>query len=120
MDKTAEIQKDKQGNIIYDSTTKDTELIKLNMDVEDYFKREVYPHVPDARYVYEYGDCGKLPLYPSKQSAAALSREKTGAEFPFTRYFYEYREPEKSDALLKRFMALEKSIAMKVKGLGGE
>jgi type I restriction enzyme M protein len=46
MDKTAEIQKDKQGNIIYDSTTKDTELIKLNMDVEEYFKSEVYPHVP--------------------------------------------------------------------------
>ncbi|MDR1147005.1 MAG: type I restriction-modification system subunit M [Spirochaetaceae bacterium] len=60
MDKTAEIQKDKQGNIIYDSTTKDTELVKLNMDVEIYFKREVYSHVPDARYVYEYGDEGKL------------------------------------------------------------
>jgi type I restriction enzyme M protein len=119
MDKTAEIQKDKQGNIIYDSTTKDTELIKLNMDVEEYFKKEVYPHVPDARYVYEYGDDGKLPLYPGKQSAAALNREKTGAEFPFTRYFYEYQEPEKSDALLKRFMELEKSIAAKVKGLGG-
>jgi hypothetical protein len=29
MDKTAEIQKDKHGDIIYDSTGKDTELIKL-------------------------------------------------------------------------------------------
>jgi type I restriction enzyme M protein len=56
-------------------------------------------------------------LYPGKQSAATLNREKTGAEFPFTRYFYEYQEPEKSDALLKRFMELEKSIAAKVKGL---
>ncbi|MDR2410733.1 MAG: hypothetical protein LBE13_21840, partial [Bacteroidales bacterium] len=118
MDKTAEIQKDKQGNIIYDSTTKDTELVKLNMDVEDYFKREVYPHVPDARYVYEYGEEGRLPLFPGKQSAAALSREKTGAEFPFTRYFYEYREPEKSGALLKRFMELEKSVGVMVKELG--
>ncbi|MDR2406813.1 MAG: hypothetical protein LBE13_01675, partial [Bacteroidales bacterium] len=115
MDKTAEIQKDKQGNIIYDSTTKDTELIKLNTDLEAYFKKEVYPHVPDARYVYEYGEEGRLPLFPGKQSAAALSREKTGAEFPFTRYFYEYREPEKSDALLKRFMELEKSIEIKIK-----
>jgi type I restriction enzyme M protein len=117
MDKTAEIQKDKHGNIIYDSTTKDTELIKLNMDVEKYFKKEVYPHVPDAHYVYEYGEAGKLPLFPSKQTASALSREKTGAEFPFTRYFYEYKEPEKSDVLLERFMELEKSIAGKVKGL---
>jgi len=118
MDKTAEIQKDKHGNIIYDSTTKDTELIKLNMDVNEYFKKEVYPHVPDAHYVYEYGEEGKLPLYPSKQTAATLSREKTGAEFPFTRYFYEYKEPEKADVLLERFMELEKSIAEKMKGLG--
>jgi len=117
MDKTAEIQKDKHGNIIYDSTTKDTELIKLNIDVEKYFKKEVYPHVPDAHYVYEYGEDGKLPLYPSKQSAATLSKEKTGAEFPFTRYFYKYKEPEKADALLERFMELEKSITGKVKGL---
>jgi type I restriction enzyme M protein len=115
MDKTAEIQKDKQGNIIYDSTTKDTELVKLNMDIEDYFKREVYPHVPDARYVYEYGEEGRLPLFPSKQSAAALSREKTGAEFPFTRYFYEYKEPEKANVLLERFMEMEKSIEIKIK-----
>ena len=118
MDKTAEIQKDKQGNIIYDSTTKDTELIKLNMDVKKYFEKEVFPHVPDAHYVYEYGDEGKLPLYPGKQSSATLSREKIGAEFPFTRYFYEYKEPLKADVLLKRFMELEGSIASKVKGLG--
>jgi type I restriction enzyme M protein len=117
MDKTAEIQKDKNGNIIYDSTTKDTELIKLNLDVEEYFKREVYPHVPDAHYVYEYGDEGKLSTYPSKQGAGALKKEKIGAEFPFTRYFYEYKEPEKSDVLLARFMELEKSIQERIKGL---
>jgi type I restriction enzyme M protein len=117
MDKTAEIQKDKNGNIIYDSTTKDTELIKLTLDVEDYFKREVYPHVPDAHYVYEYGDEGKLNTYPSKQGAGALKKEKIGAEFPFTRYFYEYKEPEKSDVLLARFMELEKSIQERIKGL---
>jgi type I restriction enzyme M protein len=115
MDKTAEVQKDKDGNVIYDSTTKDTELVKLNMDVEEYFKKEVYPHVPDAHYVYEYGDEGKLSLYPSKQN---LSKEKIGAEFPFTRYFYEYKEPEKADVLLKEFMKLEKSVASKVKELG--
>jgi type I restriction enzyme M protein len=117
MDKTAEIQKDKNGNIIYDSTTKDTELIKLNLDVEEYFKREVYPHVPDAHYVYEYGDEGRLNTYPSKQGAGALKKEKIGAEFPFTRYFYEYKEPEKSDVLLVRFLELEKSIQERIKGL---
>jgi type I restriction enzyme M protein len=89
------------------------------MDVDEYFEKEVYPHVPDAHYVYEFGETGKLPLYPGKQSSAALSKEKIGAEFPFTRYFYEYKEPEKADVLLERFMELEKSITGKVKGLGG-
>jgi type I restriction enzyme M protein len=91
--------------------------MKLDMDVEDYFRKEVYPHVPDARYVYEYGEEGKLPLFPGKQSAAALNKEKIGAEFPFTRYFYEYKEPEKADVLLERFMEMEKLISRKVRGL---
>jgi type I restriction enzyme M protein len=117
IDKTAEIQKDKQGNIIYDSTTKDTELVKLTLDVDEYFEREVYPHIPDARYVYEYGEAGRLPLFPGKQSAASLSKEKIGAEFPFTRYFYEYKEPEKADVLLKRFMELESVITNTIKEL---
>ena len=32
---------------------------------------------------------------------------KTGAEIPFTRYFYKYQQPEASDALAERFNALE-------------
>ena len=28
---------------------------------------------------------------------------KIGAEIPFTRFFYEYQEPEKSEDLLKKF-----------------
>jgi type I restriction enzyme M protein len=117
MDKTAEIQKDKQGNIIYDSTTKDTELVKLTLDVDEYVEREVYPHIPDARYVYEFGEAGRLPLVPGKKSAASLNKEKIGAEFPFTRYFYEYKEPEKADVLLKRFMELEWVITNTIKEL---
>ena len=117
MDKTAEIQKDAHGNVIYDSTTKDTEQVKLNADVEDYFKQEVFPHVPDAHYVYEHGDDGTLPLFPAKQSAASLNREKTGAEFPFTRYFYEYQGCEKAGTLLRRFMEMEKAIAEKIQEL---
>jgi type I restriction enzyme M protein len=117
MDKSAEIQKDKDGKIIYDSTTKDIELIKLTDDIDGYFKREVYPHVPDAHYVYEYGEAGKINLYPSKQSAATLKKEKIGAELPFTRFFYEYKPLEDSDVLLARFFELEKSVTERVKGL---
>ena len=49
MDKTAVIQKDRKGEIIKDTTTKDTEIIKLTQDPEKYFEAEVYPHVPDAK-----------------------------------------------------------------------
>ena len=47
MDKSAEIQRDKKGNIIYDKTTKDSEVVKWGETIEDYMTREVLPHVPD-------------------------------------------------------------------------
>lgn len=103
MDKKAIIQKDKKGKIIYDPSTKDTEIVKLSDNVKDYFAKEVYPHVPDAHYVYEYD--------PSKQG----SKEKIGAEFPFTKYFYKYQAPESSDALLSKFVSLESDISSLIK-----
>lgn len=103
IDKDAEIQKDKKGNIIYDTETKDSEIVKLNKDVDEYFEEEVYPHIPDAHYVYEYN--------PNKKG----DKEKLGAEIPFTRYFYEYQEPEKSEDLLEKFFELENDITSRLK-----
>lgn len=108
MDKTAVVQKDRNGEIIKDTTTKDTEIIKLTQDPEEYFKKEVYPHVPDAIWAYEYD--------PEKKESST-NKEKLGAEFPFTRFFYEYKEPEKADDLLARFMDLEKSLSEKIAAL---
>ena len=48
MDKTAEIQRDKKGDIIYDKETKDIEIVRLDEDIDTYMKREVLPHIPDA------------------------------------------------------------------------
>ena len=108
IDKTAVVQKDRKGNIIIDPTTKDTEIIRLNQDVKAYMDAEVYPHVPDAIYRYEYD--------PEKADSAT-NREKVGAEFPFTRYFYEYHEPESADVLLAQFMDLEKSLSEMIANL---
>lgn len=108
MDKTAVVQKDRKGKIIKDTTTKDTEIIKLTRDPEEYFVEEVYPHVPDAIWAYEYD--------PNKKESAT-NKEKLGAEFPFTRFFYEYKEPEKADDLLAQFMELEKSLTEKIAAL---
>ncbi len=110
MDKSAVIQKDRKGNIITDPTTKDTEVIGLKIDLEDYFNREVYPHVPDAIYYYEYD--------PDKK-ATSSNKEKLGAEFPFTRYFYEYKAPEKADDLLAQFTELENGLMEKIRALTG-
>lgn len=108
MDKTAVIQKDRKGEIIKDTTTKDTEIIKLTQDPEKYFESEVYPHVPDAIWAYEFDP---------KKKESATNKEKLGAEFPFTRFFYEYKEPEKADDLLAQFMELEKSLSEKIAAL---
>ena len=108
MDKTAVVQKDRKGEIIKDTTTKDTEIIKLTQDPEKYFEAEVYPHVPDAIWAYEFDP---------KKKESATNKEKLGAEFPFTRFFYEYKEPEKADDLLAQFMELEKSLSKKIAAL---
>ena len=110
MDKTAVVQKDKKGNVITDPTTKDTELVGLRIDLEEHFKREVYPHVPDAIYAYEYDE---------NKKASATNKEKLGAEFPFTRYFHEYKAPEKADDLIAQFAKIERGLTTKVEALLG-
>ncbi len=108
MDKTAVVQKDKKGGIIVDPTTKDTELIKLTKDPKEYFEEEVYPHVPDAIWKYEFD--------PAKKESAT-NKEKEGAEFPFTRFFYEYKAPEAADDLLAQFLELEQSLTERIAAL---
>ena len=102
MDKKAEVQKDKKGNIIYDKETKDTELVKFEESIEDYMAREVLPHIPDAQWFFEENLGAKKPVI------------KTGAEIPFTRYFYKYQQPVASGELETKFMELELSASERV------
>lgn len=107
MDKTAEIQRDKKGNIIYDKETKDTEIVKWDESIEDYMAREVLPHVPDAQWFFEEDLSKKTPVI------------KTGAEIPFTRYFYKYQQPKPSEELAQTFLELEKSVSERISRLFG-
>ena len=111
MDKSAVVQKDRKGNVLIDPTTKDSEIIRLNQDADEYMKAEVLPHIPDAIYFYDFDEHKK---------ASATNKEKLGAEFPFTRYFYEYHEPEKADDLLSEFMDLEKELSTEIADLQEE
>lgn len=102
MDKQAEIQRDRKGNIIYDKETKDTEIVKFEESIEDYMAREVLPHIPDAAAFFEEDLGKKKPVI------------KTGAEIPFTRYFYKYQQPTASEELEARFSELELSVSERV------
>lgn len=107
MDKDAEIQKDKKGNIIYDKESKDTEIVKFDEDIDDYMAREVLPHVPDAKWFWEENLSAKKPVI------------KIGAEIPFTRYFYKYQQPTPSKELADKFVELEKSVSSRIAILFG-
>lgn len=108
MDKTAEIQRDKKGNIIYDKTTKDSEIVKWGETIEEYMAREVLPHVPDAQWFWEEDLSKKTPVI------------RTGAEIPFTRYFYKYQQPTPSEELEVKFTELELSVSERIAKLFGE
>lgn len=108
MDKNAEIQRDKKGEIIYDKETKDTEIVKFGEDIDTYMAREVLPHIPDAKAFFEEDLSKKTPVI------------KTGAEIPFTRYFYKYQLPESSEKLEQDFLALEASVSERIKKLFSE
>ena len=109
MDKEAEIQTVKKGKnageIIYDKATKDTEIVRFEDTIEDYMKREVLPHVPDAKWFWEEDLSAKKPVI------------KTGAEIPFTKYFYKYQQPEDSEVLAERFNALENRVSDRISKL---
>ena len=64
--------KNTKGEIETDSTLRDTETVPYKENINDYFHREVRPHVKDA-WIDE-------------------TKTKEGAEIPFTRHFYKYEK----------------------------
>lgn len=107
MDKEAVIQRDKKGNIIYDKETKDIEIVPYKISIDEYMAKEVLPYVPDAKAFFEEDLSKKKPVI------------KTGAEIPFTRYFYKYEAPTPVEELEKQFNELEESVAARIQKLFG-
>lgn len=105
MDKTADIQKNKNGEIIPDPTTKDSEIVKYTKDIKEYMNEEVLPHIPDAMEFFEEDMKTKKPVI------------RTGAEIPFTRYFYKYQEPENSEKLENEFITIESALNKRIEKL---
>jgi type I restriction enzyme M protein len=105
MNKKAEIQFDRKGKTVFDKDTKDTELVNINENIDDYMAREVLPHVPDAVAFFDEKLEVKKPVI------------KTGAEIPFTRCFYKHQVRKSSEQLEKRFIELEKSISAQMESI---
>ena len=89
-DETAEICRDKGGNPEPDTDLRDTENVPLKENIEEYFKREVLPHVPDAWIDH--------------------SKTKVGYEIPLNRHFYRYEPPRALEAIAADVKTLEREI----------
>jgi type I restriction enzyme M protein len=84
-----EIVRDKilRGKPKPDTSLRDYEKVPLNGDVDEYFDREVKPHVADA-----WMD---------------RSKDKVGYEISFTKYFYEYKPLRALEEIKADVLALE-------------
>lgn len=93
----------KGKKIAPDVSRRDTENVPLTEDIDVYFEREVKPFNPEA--------------WIDK------SKTNVGYEIPFTRYFYKYVAPGKSEDIAKRINELEENITASLARLfskGGE
>lgn len=89
-DETAEICTDAKGNPEADSDLRDTENVPLKENIEEYFKREVLPHVSDAWIDHK--------------------KTKVGYEIPLNRHFYRYEPPRALEDIAADVKALKGEI----------
>lgn len=83
-------KKNKKDEYIPDKKLTDTENIPLQETIEDYMNREV---IPFAKYAY-----------------IDESKTKIGYEISFTKYFYKYQEPRKTEEIMKEILELDKKL----------
>ena len=77
----------KDSGYVADTNLNDSENIPKKEDIDEYFKREVLPFVPDA-----WMD---------------RTKDKVGVEFPFTKLFYVYTPLRSNEEIFSDLKALE-------------
>ena len=80
----------KKGEYIPNKELTDTENIPLQETIEDYMNREV---IPFAKYAY-----------------IDDSKTKIGYEISFTKYFYKYQEPRKTEEIMNEILELDRKL----------
>jgi type I restriction enzyme M protein len=79
---------DKNGNPKSDGSLRDFERIPLGVDIDEYYEREVKPHLPN--------------------SWMDRNKDKIGYEINFTKYFYQYKPLRSVEEISKELLELEK------------
>lgn len=83
-------KKNKKGDYIPNKKLTDTENIPLQETIKDYMNREV---IPFAKYAY-----------------IDESKTKIGYEISFTKYFYKYQEPRKTEEIMNEILELDRKL----------
>jgi type I restriction enzyme M protein len=84
------VVRDKKGNPKSDSKLKDFERVPLNHDIEEYYSREVKPHLPNSWINFD--------------------KTQKGYEINFTKYFYQYSPLRSSHEIVKDILELDSEI----------
>jgi type I restriction enzyme M protein len=88
MVENGEVVRDKKGNPKPNTKLRDSERVPLTDDIEEFFNREVEPHLPN--------------------SWIDFNKSKVGYEINFTKYFYQYKPLRSSDDISKDLIDLKK------------
>jgi type I restriction enzyme M protein len=83
-----QIVRDKKGSLKPDSKLRDYERVPLSEDIEEYFSREVEPHLPNSWIDFD--------------------KSKEGYEINFTKYFYKYKPLRSSEEITEDLLELDK------------
>jgi len=90
LDDDGNVVTDKKGNSKPDSKKRDYERVPLEQDIDDYYEREVKPHLPN--------------------SWMDRNKDKVGYEINFTKYFYKYKPLRSLEEVTQDLLKLDEEI----------
>ena len=106
-DETAEVCRDADGDLEADPELRDYENVPLGEKIDQYFAREVKPHVPDAWI--------NTAVRDDEDGLVG----KVGYEINFNRYFYEYAPPRPLEEIEGDIRRVEAEIMHTLKEVAG-
>jgi len=97
LDDDGNVVTDKKGNPKPDTKKRDYERVPLEQDIDDYYEKEVKPHLPN--------------------SWMDRNKDKVGYEINFTKYFYKYKPLRSLEEITQDLMKLDDEIGGTMKDI---